>query len=411
MESGTCACGQYNALDGVYNQPVNPVTQSIVFAAENTNTLDTTNTPVPNPISGALGSTDPSNTAFDLVYSQTPALIAQTLVSSNLNVALTFQQTLTLDGNGKTRLPLIPYGPTGQGYVLNLQSEFPVTFSGLHTWSVSTEVDVSGGGFVTSITTSGTITLLASTSPSDSDTPFGKGQTLRDMDYLIPASNGVTYVAGSGLTTFFKQNMDGSYTSPASDPGAHDPLTPVTLHGTLKKLPDNSFTFTDTHQNVEYFDSDGKLLRKANSHNVGTTYTYSSGKLSGIQSSDGTLFTFTYSGDYINTVAGPNGTTTLTNSSGNLTGVQRPDGTMTTFAYDSGKLIGETSGDTVTTFSYDSVYGQLTGVEKGGGGLDNQSSLSAGVAPALSSFGFSGADTTPISSSYRSVNARHYNHL
>jgi hypothetical protein len=113
------------------------------------------------------------------------------------------------------------------------------------------------------------------------------------VDKLSTVAATLTYAAGllreygSGGLGFYADNGAGGYTSPAGDSGTLTKATGGGLTTYTYYRPDGqTWTFNGPGQETGYTSADGQAA---------TTFTYSSGNLSGVQTPDGALTTLTYS--------------------------------------------------------------------------------------------------------------------
>jgi RHS repeat-associated protein len=242
----------------------------------------------------------------------------------------------------------------GDVYLMDLQAASAVTTTGVYPWSVTVTAAYSGGPTIVK-----TVSSIDPVVVNGASGPLGPGWSVGGLDYLvsIPGSAGVAtgmlYVYGTGESRFFQGS--GPYTSPAND------------MGTLVKNMDGSFTYTNKNQDKWNFDTTGKLTTVVDPHNLTRTFTYSGGLLSTWAEPDGGVATFTYTSGLLTKVAEPgNRALTLAYTSGNLTKIQDPDGSLESFTYDgNGRLNNDQHGPLNTTYSYDTVAGELSQINRG----------------------------------------------
>ncbi len=276
------------------------------------------------------------------------------------SVPTTLKAQLTWNGSA---LGWVTFGTSGHSagdvYDLALQDTSAVTSTGNYSWSVEVEATLPGGATIDR-TDSGTASVVV----EGSGDAFGYGWGLAGFDNLVSVTNGYVWVYGAGGSRFFYDPKGGLNPPVASVGSTSDPTTGV-------KNQDNSTTWTAADGTKTTFDSSGNLLKVVDTHGLAVTYSYSSGRLSGIAGPDGGLVTFAYdTNNLLLTIQEP-GSRTLTfshDASGNLTAVTMPDGSLRTFAYDTGHhQTTDRWGPLTATMSYSATTEALTNIDRGGG--------------------------------------------
>ena len=386
-------------------------------------TVNLANGNMTNTVEAAPGLCSCGGGAINLVYNQgtKPEFLTFLNAKHDDPDLVVFKQTLTWDDEAPQAPVVVTGTPISAGLMFALQSAQPVQSSGLHSWTLVTEADaISGGALISSISVSGTATFVTD-GPASGAPPgvaLGNGWTLEDggamntannalasiygslpstaaanplgaMDQLNIGSGGLSYMYGSGGSTYFTGASD-TFTATTTIDSL---LNPIAEYGTILQSTvggSTYYTYTDLQQNTKVFNASGQMIRTADASGVGTTYTYSDGYLSNILRSDGTIFTFTYD-TYTyeaQTMTGPDGEVDFSHDgSGNLTGIERPDGIRVTFTYNAaGQMTSDQRGASVTSFQYD-VSGFLDQLVLPGSGAGNtytiDTSLGDNVAAAL----------------------------
>ena len=180
---------------------------------------------------------------------------------------------------------------------------------------------------------------------------FGGGWTMGvGQDVGLAASGStVTFTGPNGFKVVFTANSSGIFDKPAG------------FNANLVKNANGSYTLTyqKTGEKLQ-FSSGGLLIGDTDRNGVGTSLTYTSGKLTSMADAVSRATTFAYSGPYITTVTDPAGRVISysRDAANRLSSVQAPDAGTASFAYDgAGRLQTITSprGFT-TTFTYDSAH-------------------------------------------------------
>ncbi len=303
--------------------------------------------------------------SFALVYNG--ATITQTLmvqatlpISSSLGVPTSIVATLTVDGTAQSPVTFSTTGHlAGDTYLLALQA--PVSGTGLHTWEIDFQVNLSGGTILYE-TSSGSAIYV-----DQSSSVFGAGWGLQGLDQLYLVSGGVLWVTGTGDTRLFT-GSGGTYTNPED-------------FGTLVQTGSGAslgFTYTAPDQTKEYFSvSHGSTQvfdesRIVDSDDLTTAFAYdSSDDLTQVVAPDGSTTTLLYSGGgspQVTSIIEPGSRTVgLAYSGADMTLLTDEAGNTRAFTYDGGNHMTSDQWDPYSTsFSYDAL-GYLTLVDQGSG--------------------------------------------
>ena len=182
--------------------------------------------------------------------------------------------------------------------------------------------------------------------------------------YPITASDtvpaGMLWVTGSGDYRFFTGT--GPYTSTED-------------FGTLVQSESNT-VYTDPQQDVETFNSSGLETSYVTAAGLTTSYSYTSGKLTGVTAYDGGSTTISYDTHGILSSISEPGSRTVTLSEtdtlvgsvyeGVLNTITDVHSTTRTFVYNSShEMTSDSWSPLVTTFTYSSTTGLLTGLTRG----------------------------------------------
>jgi YD repeat-containing protein len=297
-----------------------------------------------------------------LVYLSDTVSVRPTIelnVTTDPNAALPSQIEADLTWNGfpqGSHVAQVNSGSAGSVYTTGVQDAFNVGSTGLYSWQVTVLITVGNTEIVRSVNGQTPVVVLDS-----SDNAIGAGWGLSGVDRLYPVSGGVIWVYGSSGYSYFSQNSDGSYQSPAND------------FGTLVQNGDGSWTYTSKDQIIRQFNSGGYLADIVDSHGLTATYLYDSqNRLIEVDEPDGGVTTFGYTSSLLSVINEPgNRIVTLTHSGSDLTQINDPATGQRVFTYSSHRLtnsqIAVSSNTTMSmTYSYDAA-GTLSGTNAGDG--------------------------------------------
>jgi RHS repeat-associated protein len=265
--------------------------------------------------------------------------VVQATIQSDNSQPLPSSFSAALTWNG-TQGATYTYDKTGAspGDLLTLAIQEPTTVSatGAVPWSITVVMNY---GTPITKTASGTAYVVTQDS-----SPFGAGWGLSSLDQLVPiVGSGVLYVYGTGMARFWAGTT--MFTTP-----------PTGDNGTLT-LSGGVYTYTTPTNEQTKFNSNGYETSWTSGDGLSViTFTYDgSNRLSTVTAIDGTTSTFTYNSGLLSTIKTSNNRTTsfAYDGSNNLTQITNPDGGLHTFAYDgSHHLTGETFGLLQNVWNY-----------------------------------------------------------
>jgi RHS repeat-associated protein len=259
----------------------------------------------------------------------------------------------------------------GDAYLLGAELSAPATFTGQVTRTAHVHIQFAGGLAVdTEVSARGPEVVRDILTGPQAD-PFGAGWGIAGVDRLFFNCDGVSWVTGSGDSRFFKDNGNGTYTSPPED------------FGNLVQLPDFSFVYSAKDLTHLLFDKNGLLRRVVDRDSLALVYDYDTdGRLKTVTAPDGSTTTLLYSpaNGLLSMILEPgNRTLIVTHNAGNLSvlsaysvteGPQGPslftDIRTRTFGYD-GKhhLTRDQWAPLDTGFHYAADTGRLDQVDRG----------------------------------------------
>ena len=305
-----------------------PGTDALVY---NSNTADV------RPIEQA---TMPSNPAFSV-----PASISASLV-----------------WNGGTPQATVTYGTTGHSagdtYLVDQQASSQVTASADYLWAINLKASYPGQTPSAAYRTVGGSAFVVSN--PGTDTGY-YGWALGSFGQLVGTGGGLMWIYGSGGARFYQQLTSTTFQSPAND------------FGTLVKNTDGSYTYTSINQLAYNFNSSGYLIDLVDPNGLRLTYTYNgSHEVTSVAGPDGGVTTFQYdtSNRLTTIMQAGGGVVVLTPTGSNLTGATYANNSQRTFAYDGSglhHLVYDQLGSDITTVTYDSTTGVVSGVNNGSG--------------------------------------------
>jgi hypothetical protein len=136
-----------------------------------------------------------------------------------------------------------------------------VTTTNLYPWKLEVKGNYSNGNVFDRIVSGSSYVVI-----NDPSWPYGYGWTLSGVDRLVPVTNGVEWLYGSGGTRFFNGGPI-IYNRPPND------------FGTLNGNGDGSYTYVSKQRFRWDFDVNGILTKITDPHGLIRTFTYSSGRL------------------------------------------------------------------------------------------------------------------------------------
>ena len=197
---------------------------------------------------------------------------------------------------------------------------------------------------------------------------FGSGWTVADLDRLAGGSGGMLLVNGSGVTAWFADNGDGTFSSPAG----------LLSSSSLVQNADNTYTLTSKHGNRSEFDANGLLTARVDSNGNTISYAYvdadsdgQTDELSQITDPFGRVTTFAYSAGLLVSVTDIAGRTTSVthDGSGRVISITAPDpddagpggAAVTSYTYNASGLLSDITDplSRTTQLQYD-FAGRLT---------------------------------------------------
>jgi len=176
------------------------------------------------------------------------------------------------------------------------------------------------------------------------NSPYGAGWSLDNVEQLVSVSGGVMLVNPDGTSLFFASNGDGGFTTPAGN------------FSTLVENEDDSFTQTLTDGTQINFNSSGQETSSVDTNGNTTSFTYSSGLLTGITDMNGQTTTLSYNDSgLLSSITDPaSRTATLSYSGSQLTSITDVGGNVWSYAYDSSNDLTTLTdpNNNTTTFTY-----------------------------------------------------------
>jgi RHS repeat-associated protein len=304
-----------------------------------------------------------------------PVIEATLNSPNNASLPSTITAVLTWNGTPTTFTYSTSADQPGDQLALNVQVPNAVTTTGRTAWSLSlqatgmTTQNASGAAFVV----------------AEDSSPFGAGWTFGPTDQLVSIAAGGGYPAGmlrvfgDGQWSFYQGTA--TFSSPADDSGT------LTTGGGL-------YTYTFADGRTETFNGAGYETQWASADGQQTLqFRYNgSNQLTSMTAIDGGLSTFSYSGGLLSTIQTVNSrTTTFAYSGANLTKVTNPDGGLHTFTYDtSHHVLTEAFGGRVNGWAYYSggalaslVWGAPQGYGQGDSPSPSITPFNAAAAQAL----------------------------
>jgi RHS repeat-associated protein len=264
-------------------------------------------------------------------------VIQATLASDNAYALPSLlRAVLTWDGTAQPEVDFSTTGfAPGQSLTLAVRPTSAVTGAGRHTWSLQVTADY-GGLHTNAVETASGSTFVVALDSSI----FGAGWSFSEIDKLVSISAsgsdpaGELMVLGSGGYRFYRQvGSSTDYRYLAAD-SFEDTATPRAF-GTLTHEVDSTWTFTTTDGTIEKFDSSGYESKRISPDGFETTtFTYSSGNITGMATPDGALSTITLSSGKVSEIDTGSRAVTLAYSGTNPTGISTPGPIRYAFVYD-----------------------------------------------------------------------------
>ncbi len=274
-----------------------------------------------------------------------PIVQATLITDSSSSLPATITATLTWNGTPQSPVTFSTTGfHPGDDLTLAVQDTSTVTGITRDDWSLSVAIP----GHSTA-TASGTAYVVA-----EDSSPFGAGWSFSNLNQLVAFSAsggdpaGYLWVYGDGSTEFFV-GTSGTLTGPPEDNGV------LVVNGggslTYTAADGSEIDFNSSGQQTDYISPDGLSSM---------TYSYTSGRLTGLTALDGGVATFTYFSGLLSSIEAPGSRSwTATMSSGDLTQLAQPDGNDVDFTYSSSRMTDLTQGTLANHWAYNSA-GLLT---------------------------------------------------
>lgn len=208
-------------------------------------------------------------------------------------------------------------GPLGRGWRHNHQITAGVASNGL--LSLGAESAIQAAASLAQLFIS--VDLL-----SDTTRPVAKlvTATLADNWWIDQIVNNVVIVEFPDASFTFIKQPDGTYSSPLNSPST------LTLTGGL-------YTLKTPQQCAYNFNSSGNIATIVFPYGVTVTFTYTSGRLTGISNGLTRALTLTYTGNYLSSVSDGTGRSaafSVNTTTQNLDSASDPNSKTTTFVYD-----------------------------------------------------------------------------
>jgi RHS repeat-associated protein len=177
---------------------------------------------------------------------------------------------------------------------------------------------------------------------------LGYGWSCLFSEKLIDNTTSITLVRNDGRYVKFADNGQGGYTSQL---GNSQIITRVT----------GGFRLTKSNQDIQTYDSQGRLTSTSYRNGTGLTYAYTGDQLATITDTLGRTLAFTYTDGKLTGLATPAGSFTYAyDGNNNLASVTRPDGKSKTYLYQDAAYVHnltgivDESGARIQTLTYDS---------------------------------------------------------
>jgi YD repeat-containing protein len=242
-----------------------------------------------------------------------------------------------------------------EGYLLAVQSRFPVPRSGHYGWRVAVQVDYGGALATLHAAGSGTADVVVRDA-----SPLGAGWGLAGVDRLVPDCAGVLYVTGGGDSRFFGRTGEHTFAS-------------LEDFGDLEQNLDGSYTYTAKDGTHLAFSRAGLLMAVVDRHGLVVRYDYSGpDRLDRVDTPDGGETTLVYQGNRVtiyepHDVLGNVRPVVLTLAGGTMVALQDVDANRSDrhFGYEGERLTRDEWRPLDAHFVYDLVSGLLTRVDRG----------------------------------------------
>jgi RHS repeat-associated protein len=302
-----------------------------------------------------------------LVYQSdtvSPAPVVQGVVAVDTVTAppasVTVTATLTWDSSTVHNTYTITNLHPGDTFVVAVQAPAGQT-NGAHSWALDVSMDYESGVVLHKSGITYVVNLAGSA--------LGAGWSLSNVDRLIdvtsPGPAGKLWAYGGGGWRFFTSTGTMTYSSPANDNGS------LALSG-------SNYVYTGADGHTETFNSSGYETSWTSADgNEQLAFTYDlSNRVSTETAIDGALTTFNYSGGLLSTIQTVNGRTyTMVYSGNDLTSITDPGGGTDTFGYTSDRPTSETFGGLQNQWGYDSGSGMANSLTRGNSNSPTVSTL------------------------------------
>ncbi|HUG89822.1 MAG TPA: Ig-like domain-containing protein, partial [Planctomycetaceae bacterium] len=321
-----------SAAQNLEDRPSAPATPFGPFAAS----AFTGDVQVVQPIGGGL------TLQYHALSDPRPVLGVESIYTPGDSSPSGLEATLTFDSTAAG--PVYYDGPGEVGtFRFAMQADAASLDTGRYGWEIELLLNYTSGKTASHLF-NGTAEIV-----NLSDSVFGAGWTISQIDRLVAGTGGMLYVSGTGLTGWFAEDGNGGFISPAG------PLTTYTL----VENQDGTFALSDKYGNDSNYSAAGLLTTRVDRNGNSTAFAYIDAD------SDGQA-------DDLDTVTDPFGRVVadLAYTNGLLSSVTDQAGRVTTLGHDaSARLTSITRPDPDTTgpqsapvtgFSYEGTSFRLT---------------------------------------------------